>query len=452
MQMQFYFRQHMTISAYLILICIALGCASESTTNYENPTEAKINEHQKEQIVDDLIELMHQHYVNQTDINKKLLNLQVENYETIDIADYFAELLSKDLQEQFNDKHLVVHHDTAMVKRLTYEQRSVDNWNDIKYFEAYQEHQDAIEDNNFDFNKLEILSGNVGYLKFNYFAKLENARSTIEATMNFFANVDALIIDLQHNSGGHVNTTSFLGSFFCKDSSTVFFRNLPNEGKIRYPVETSTGPPNLKNIPLYVIISEQTASAAEVLTTALKENERARVIGTTSWGGAHACRMVILNEGFAVLLPFSEILGPVSSNNWEAKGIEPDIVKSSKNIIDNVHHLSISDLLNLDTDSKKKYQYSGILKAIESKFYDKKINTESYVGHYGHLQFYVENNQLYYLRDGRYPIRLLSYKKDHFILDNYQFSKMYFNRNFWNKVVSAHFVNYKNDTLSYGRN
>jgi len=270
-------------------IAILSSCVFQTNDElpvYTNETEATITDLEKNRLIADVQSLMDNHYVLAENIDAKLQEVNDYKYEDISIADHFAQILTHNLQTAFKDKHLVVYHDTLLVNRLKYEQRKVDNWNDIKYYEAYQEHKDAIQDNNFDFSKLEILSGNVGYIKFNYFAKLEEAKATIEAAMNFMANVDALIIDLQNNAGGHVNTTSWLGSFFCADTSTIFFRNLPKEGKIRYPVEHSTGPENLKRIPLYVLVSEQTASAAEVLTTALQENKRARVIGSTTWGGA----------------------------------------------------------------------------------------------------------------------------------------------------------------------
>jgi len=439
------------ISVVLLESCVFQQ--NEELSSYQNKTEATITDLEKNQILKDIQQLMLNHYVNSENLESKLQEVSTYNYQDLQIADYFAQILTQNLQAAFNDKHLVIHHDTLLINRLKYEQRKVNNWNDIKYYEAYQEHKDAIQDNNYDFTKLEILSGNVGYLKFSYFAKLEEAKATIEATMQFMANVDALILDLQNNSGGHVNTTSWLGSFFSADTSTIFFRNIPEEGKIRYPTENTTGPENLKRIPLYILVSEQTASAAEVLTTALQENKRARVIGSTTWGGAHACRMEILNDGFALLLPFSEILGPASLSNWEGKGVQPDIIKNSENIIDNVHHLAISDLLNKNPHPKKKYLYTGILKAIESKFSNvKHYDTNDYAGTYGHLEFTVKNDHLHYLKEGRYSLKMTPYQNDYFVLDDYKFTKVFFKRNFWNTVKSVHFVNYKNDTLSYLKN
>lgn len=417
-----------------------------------NKNEALVNIEDQAIILTKVNELLKNRYVKKENIDSNLIKLNDFTFNDIEIASYFAEQITQNLMTVFNDKHLMLYYDSALVRRLKYEQRVGDDWNDIQHYEAYLEYKDAVKDHNYDFSKLEILPGNTGYIKFNHFARKEEAKLTIKSAMNFMANSNALILDLQHNSGGHVNTTSFLGSFFLEDTATVFFKNLPGEGKLRYPAEDQKGPENLKHIPLYVIVSENTASAAEVLTNSLKENRRATIIGSTTWGGAHACQMEIINDGFALLLPFSEILGPTTEKNWEGIGIVPDIVKSSNNIIDNVHHLAISDMLSKTTNPKERYKYTGILKAIESKFYkDGDSNLDEYAGTFGYLKFYIENDQLFYLRDGRNAIGMTSYKKDHFILETNKFTKIYFSRNKRNKVNQVNFARLK-DTLVYTLN
>ena len=196
-------------------ISLANSCVFQPKDNlpvYINETEATVSDYEKNQLLEDILKLIREHYVNANNIESKLQEVKQYSYDDIQIADHFAQVFTHNLQAVFNDKHLVVYHDTMLVNRLKYEQRKGDNWNDIQYYEAYQQHKDVVKDYNYDFSKLEILSGNVGYLKFNHFAKLEDAKPTIEAALQFVANVDALIIDLQHNSGGHVNTTSWLGS------------------------------------------------------------------------------------------------------------------------------------------------------------------------------------------------------------------------------------------------
>jgi retinol-binding protein 3 len=54
---------------------------------------------------------------------------------------------------------------------------------------------------NCGFKRIEILPGNIGYLKFNMFANPEICGSTATAAMNFLAYVDAIIFDLRDNGG-----------------------------------------------------------------------------------------------------------------------------------------------------------------------------------------------------------------------------------------------------------
>jgi len=311
--------------------------------------EAGLSNSQQQVMLKKIDSLLNKQYINQTGITSKLSNLKnAFSDSTALLATDFAQKVTLILKDAFDDKHLSLYYDTALVNRLIYEQRRGSNWNDIKYFEAYSEHEDLVKNHNFDFSKLEILPGNVGYLKFDYFAKVTNAQQTIDAAMQFLNNCDALIIDLQENAGGHVNTAEYICSFF-------------------YP---------------------------------------------------HACSLVILNDAFVLQLPFSEITGPVTKNNWEAKGIEPDITKA-------------------------------ILKSIEAKFRDDEIQLIDYEGNYGRHKFELKNGVLYHSKIGRSPVKLLHIKKDEFVLQNKKFETVFFNRTKRGNVYAVNFIKAVGDTLSY---
>lgn len=411
--------------------------------------EAELSSTQQQQMVRQIDSLLNERYINQTGITSKLSKLNNAFTDTTTmLATDFAQKTTVILKEAFNDKHLSLYYDTALINRLIYEQRKGVNWNDIKYFEAYSEHEDLIKSNNFDFSKLEILAGNVGYLKFNYFAKKAKAQATIEAAMQFVSNCDALIIDLQENAGGHVNTAEYICSFFYPEGSTLFYRNLTDETEIEYFAK-AVGPESLTKMPLYILINERTASAAEVITNTFMETQRATVIGSLTWGGAHACALVILNDAFALQLPFSKMEGPVTKSNWEAKGIEPDITKAPKNIIENVHHLAISNLLDNEANTKAKRKYKGILKSIEAKFNEEEIELLDYEGKYAKHHFEVKNKTLYHSKVGERPVNLLHIKNDEFILQSKRFETVFFSRTKRGNVYAANFIKANGDTLSY---
>jgi C-terminal processing protease CtpA/Prc len=70
-----------------------------------------------------------------------------------------------------------------------------------------------MEHMNCGFNKVEILSGNVGYVKFDMFADPEICGLTATAAMNFLGNVDAIIFDLRDNGGGDPKMVALVSSY-----------------------------------------------------------------------------------------------------------------------------------------------------------------------------------------------------------------------------------------------
>src|SRR5216683_3894771 len=79
--------------------------------------------------------------------------------------------------------------------------------------EAVVQYRQQMERVNCGFDKVEILSGNVGYLKFDMFADPEVCGPTAVAAMNFLANVDAIIFDLRENGGGDPKMITFLSTY-----------------------------------------------------------------------------------------------------------------------------------------------------------------------------------------------------------------------------------------------
>ena len=65
---------------------------------------------------------------------------------------------------------------------------------------------------NFGFQRVELLPDNVGYLDLRVFAPLDWAAPNVTAAMTLLANVDALIVDLRQNGGGHGETSAWLMS------------------------------------------------------------------------------------------------------------------------------------------------------------------------------------------------------------------------------------------------
>src|SRR5260370_34148345 len=172
---------------------------------------------------------------------------------------------------------------------------------------------------NCGFDKVEILSGNVGYVKFNMFADPEVCGPTAVAAMNFLANVDAIIFDLRENHGGDPNMIAFLSTYLFsesthlndlwerKDDSTNQYWTLPYvPGK------------RLDGKPAYVLTSKQTFSGAEEFSYNLKNLKRATIIVEPTGGGAHPVNRHRIHDHFMIPLPFPPPTNPLSNTNSDA--------------------------------------------------------------------------------------------------------------------------------------
>jgi C-terminal processing protease CtpA/Prc len=77
--------------------------------------------------------------------------------------------------------------------------------------------------------------------------------------------------------------------------------------------------------PVYVLTSNFTFSAAEEFTYNLKHLKRATIIGERTGGGAHPGSRFRIDPHFAIFIPTSRSVNPVTQTNWEGTGVEPEI-------------------------------------------------------------------------------------------------------------------------------
>jgi retinol-binding protein 3 len=236
-------------------------------------------------------------------------------YDSITDGDTFAARLTKDLRAVSHDKHLGVNFNPFKMP-----QREGPTPDEIA-----QMHQ-QMKRMNCGFEKVEILPGNVGYVKFNGFAEAGTCAPTATAAMEFLANTEALIFDLRDNRGGDPAMVTYIASYLFdkpthlndlytrKEDSTQQFWTLPYVPGDR-----------LAKQPVFVLISNRTFSGAEEFAYDLKNQKRATIVGETTGGGAHPVGGHPVGDYFVVAVPFAKAINPVSKTNWEGTGVEPDV-------------------------------------------------------------------------------------------------------------------------------
>jgi carboxyl-terminal processing protease len=129
-----------------------------------------------------------------------------------------------------------------------------------------------------------------------------------------------IILDLRDNPGGYLNEAIDTASFFVKSGNVL--QEQDSSGK-RTPMTVNGNTINTTDT-IVVLVNENSASAAEIVTGALKDNGRAIVIGQRTFGTGTVLQPFTLSDGSAILLGTQEWLTP-KGQFIRDKGIEPNI-------------------------------------------------------------------------------------------------------------------------------
>ena len=133
------------------------------------------------------------------------------------------------------------------------------------------------------------------------------------------ANASAIVLDLRNNPGGLVDEAVGVGSTFIPDG-VVYIREDADGDQI--PVKVRDEPRT--DMPMVVLVDFGSASSAEIVTGALQDQGRAKVIGTRTYGTGTVLNEFSLSDGSAIRLGVEQWLTPKGRHIFPS-GIEPDI-------------------------------------------------------------------------------------------------------------------------------
>lgn len=160
-----------------------------------------------------------------------------------------------------------------------------------------------------------------------------------------------IILDLRDNPGGYLQEAINTASEFMASNKTVLIEQDSSGGR---KSDTVTGQVVDTTDPIVILVNHNTASAAEIVSGALKDNHRATVIGTTTFGTGTVLNEFDLSDGSAILLGTSEWLTP-DGQFIRDKGISPNIVV---NLSSNINELT-PDIENQQKMNEQQILASG---------------------------------------------------------------------------------------------
>jgi carboxyl-terminal processing protease len=166
-----------------------------------------------------------------------------------------------------------------------------------------------------------------GYLQINSFIKTtpQELDEAIAALKD--GGVRGLILDLRGNSGGSLKAALDCARRFLSNGVIVSTRT--NDGKlVKHYVRNGSAVVPWTSVPLVVLVDGDTASSAEVLAGALKENKRAKLVGQTTFGKVCSQKVYQLTAVRtvvgAVRITVARFLSP-NGQPYSGRGIVPDV-------------------------------------------------------------------------------------------------------------------------------
>ena len=172
---------------------------------------------------------------------------------------------------------------------------------------------------------LEWLPGQIAWMKLDEFnektdAEIGSALKQIKSGHDG-APAKGIIFDLRGNPGGLLTAAVDVGSRFISSGPIVFQRE--RTGEVR-PLNAEPNKFMDFKIPLVVLVDGYSASAAEIVTGALKDDGAATVVGATTFGKASVQVLVDLKNGGALVITTAKYLTP-GKHDISEKGIVPDV-------------------------------------------------------------------------------------------------------------------------------
>jgi carboxyl-terminal processing protease len=160
---------------------------------------------------------------------------------------------------------------------------------------------------------------NLGYIRLLGFARKagDQVRGEVESLTERGA--EGIVLDLRDNGGGLFSEAISVASVFIEDGEIVTYRDNTNEDVV-YDAEGEA----FEDVPLVVLVNEGTASASEIVAGALKDRDRAVIIGTTTYGKGSVQEIVPLPDTSALKFTTAAYLTP-DGENIDGHGIDPDV-------------------------------------------------------------------------------------------------------------------------------
>ncbi|WP_448103908.1 S41 family peptidase [Pedobacter panaciterrae] len=191
------------------------------------------------------------------------------------------------------------------------------------------------------FSKVSILDKTIGYIKWDLCIAGDKAFQEIRKVLDSLSDCKSLIFDISENPGGDGASSAFINQFLyrSKDYQTLLQKKCNNEKDWRQSeiIFNYSEGPIFFDIPVYIITSQRTFSAAEYFAFTAKKMRRAIILGEATAGAGNpgtSTGIALANSDiiFWMFIPNCQIQS-YDGDSIEGKGVKPDVKFAGKNLL-----------------------------------------------------------------------------------------------------------------------
>jgi len=166
----------------------------------------------------------------------------------------------------------------------------------------------------------DVLDGHIGYLDLNSFGS--DTATEFQTAVNRLRsqNVNGWIVDVRDNGGGYLSSAFDLAGYFIGPDVVAQIKD--RTGAVDKYEATDQGLPLSQ--PVIFLINENSASASEILTAAVKDHQKARLVGTTTYGKGTVQSMFTLSNGGVLKMTVDRFYSPLG-HEINKVGVKPDL-------------------------------------------------------------------------------------------------------------------------------
>ena len=158
----------------------------------------------------------------------------------------------------------------------------------------------------------------VGYIRLSQFTS-HAAREMREAIRTLTPEVDGFVLDLRGNPGGLLNSSIDIARMWLDQGTIVKTVDRDNHNQ-----ELKANSTALTQLPLVVLVDQNSASSSEILAGALQDNRRGLIVGNSTFGKALVQSLHPLNDGSGIAVTIAHYYTP-NGTDISKKGVTPDV-------------------------------------------------------------------------------------------------------------------------------